>query len=52
MTELIPSKKRIIKSKGASPSRSFRRQGGNDSEVNQISGNIRSTKALIKGGCG
>ena len=28
------------------------RQGGNDSEVIQISGNNRSTKALIKGGCG
>ena len=52
MTELIPQKKRIIKSKGATPSRSSRRQGGNDSKVIQISGNTRSTKALIKGGCG
>lgn len=48
MTELTPQKKRIIKSKGATPSRSSRRQGGNDYEVIQISGNTRSTKALIK----
>ena len=52
MTELIPPKKSIIKSKGATPSRSSRRQGGNDSEVIQISGNTRSTKSLIKGSCG
>ena len=48
MTELTPQKKRIIKSKGATPSRSSRRQGGNDYEVIQISGNTRSTKGLIK----
>ena len=52
MTELTPQKKRIIKSKGATPSRSSRRQGGNDYEVIQISGNTRSTKSLIKGSCG
>ena len=32
------------------PTRISRRQGGNDSEVIKLSGNNRSTKALIKGG--
>ena len=50
MTELIPPKTRKIKSKGAAPTRISRRQGGNDSEVIKLSGNNRSTKALIRGG--
>ena len=50
MTELIPPKKRKIKSKGAAPTRISRRQGGKDSEVIKLSGNNCSTKALIKGG--
>ena len=50
MTELIPPKKRNIKSKGALPTRISWRQGGNDSEVIKLSGNNRSTKALIRGG--
>ena len=50
MTELIPPKTRKIKSKGAVPTRISRRQGGNDSEVIKLSGNNRSTKALIKDG--
>ena len=48
-TELIPPKTRKIKYKGAVPTRISRRQGGNDSEVIKLSGNNRSTKALIRG---
>ena len=50
MTELIPPKKRKIKSKGAAPTRISRRQDGNDSKVIHLSGNNRSTKSLIRGG--
>ena len=50
MTELTPPKKRFIKAKGATPSRTSRRQGGTDSDAIKIIGNTRSTKALIKGG--
>ena len=50
MTELIPPKTRKIKSKVASPTRFYRRQDGNDSEVIKLSGNNRSTKDLIRGG--
>ena len=49
---MISPKKRIIKAKGASPSRISRRQGGADSDVIKIIGSTRSTKALIKGGWG
>ena len=43
-------KEKEVKSKGATPTRISRRQGGNDSEVIKLSGNNHSTKALIKGG--
>ena len=52
MTELISPKKKMIKTKGATPSRISRRQSGTDSDVIKIIGNIRSTKALIKCGHG
>ena len=51
MIELIPPKTRKIKSKGAARTRISRIQGGNDSEVIKLSGNNRSTKSLIRGGC-
>ena len=50
MIELIPPKTRKIKSKGATPTRISRRQNGNDSDVINLSGNNRSTNALIRGG--
>lgn len=51
MTE-IPLKNRVIQAKRATPWRIYRRQGGTDAGVVKITGNTRSTKALIKGGMG
>ena len=49
MKELIPPKKRIIKSKECASSRTSKRQVGAAADVIKIT---RATKSLLKGGMG
>ena len=49
LTELLPPKKRIIKSKGGVSTRTYKRQVGGGATVIEIT---RATKSLLKGGMG